>query len=304
LRWMELSVTTSPEFVEPLSEIFYRYGHGGVAIEEAGGYNPDEGETPPLEARVTVRTYLPLNATAALRRDRIDLGVRLVAQIGPVSSLQERVLDRSDWRDAWHEHFNILRIGRRTVIVPSWKTYQAEPGDSIIRLDPGMAFGTGHHPTTKACLELLEQEVEQGTAVLDVGCGSGILSISAARLGATSVLALDIEASAVHVARRNVRDNGVQHFVRVAQGSLPNDGVYEGSYDVAVANISSKVVCEIAQHLAQAVKPCGRIIASGFLEEKKEAVVAAFAREGAGVESIIVEGEWATVLLVREGAPA
>ena len=156
--------------------MFYRYGHGGVAVEEEGGYNPDEGETPSAADWVTLKTYLPLNSTTRERRNRIDLGVRLVAHAYPVSTLQERVLTEEDWESSWKEHFYVLRVGDRTVICPTWRDYEPRKTDVVITLDPGMAFGTGHHPTTRMCLQHLECLVRPGVDVLDVGCGSGILS--------------------------------------------------------------------------------------------------------------------------------
>ncbi len=188
MHWVELSVESPPEFVESLSQVFMQYGHGGVAIDEdGGGYSPDEGETPPVADRVIVKTYMPLDSSTDDRYHRIDVSVRLIAQIGELSALHVRVVDEEEWQRAWKEHFYVLRIGKRTVIVPSWRDYEANESDVVIGLDPGMAFGTGHHPTTRMCLELLEEFVRPGVDVMDVGCGSGILSIAAAKLGAGSV---------------------------------------------------------------------------------------------------------------------
>ena len=170
-NWLELSVEAPPEFVEPLSQVFLRYGNGGVAVEEEGGYRPDEGEVPG-QRRATIRTYMPLDASAAERRSRIDVAVRLLAGLAPVSDLAERVLPEEQWRDAWKKHFKPLKIGRRVVVRPTWSAGKPAEGEATIWLDPGMAFGTGHHPTTRMCIEQIERTMTPGVRVLDVGCGS------------------------------------------------------------------------------------------------------------------------------------
>ena len=296
MKWLELSVKAPPEFVEPLSQIFYRYGHGGVSVEVDGGFSPDEGETPPTPDTVTLKTYLPLNSTAQDRRHRIDVGVRLVAHVGAVSPLHETVLDETEWQDSWKQHFHPLRIGKRIVICPSWRSYDPGPSDIVITIDPGMAFGTGHHPTTKTCLEQLEALVAPGMDVLDAGCGSGVLSIAAAGLGARSVLGLDVDSVAVRVAKQNIRLNQRDDIVRVALGSLPHREAKPQSYDLAVANISAMVVSEMAGALATAVKPGGRIIASGIIVENQDRVERALVSAGTFLQETLLEGDWVTLV--------
>ena len=296
MKWLELSVQAPPEFVEPLSKIFYRYGHGGVAVEEAGGFNIDEGEEPPVPDLVTVKTYLPVNSSTDDRRNHIDLGVRLVAHVGPVSPLQATVMDEEEWQNSWKAHFHPLRIGRRLVIHPSWTTFEPREDDVLISLDPGMAFGTGHHPTTRACLELLEELGRPGMDVLDVGCGSGILTIAAARLGARGVFALEVDSVSVGVAKQNIRVNGIGQNIRIVEGSLPHSDVAPDAYDIALANISSRVVAEIAVELVRAVRPGGAIVASGMLNDNKDAVEEALVSSGAHLERTVVDGDWVTLL--------
>ena len=295
MKWLELSVETPQEFVEPLSEIFYRYGHGGVAVENEGGYNPDEGETPRSDARVTVKTYLPLNDSTQERRHRIDLGVRLVAHVSSISALIEREVDEEDWEEAWKEHFHTLRVGKRLVIAPSWRDYTPLEADVVVNLDPGMAFGTGHHPTTRMCLELLESLGKPDMDVLDVGCGSGILSIAAAKMGARSVFGLDVDQTAVKAAKRNAQENGVGHAVRITEGSLPHVDVRPGGYDVTIANISARVVSEIATELLRATRRGGTIVASGILVENSHGVEEALISAGAQVDRRVVDGDWVTL---------
>lgn len=302
MKWLELSVRTPPEFVEPLSQIFYRYGHGGVAVEQDGGYNPDEGEAPTGEEWARVVAYLPLNESAAERKGRIDVGVRLVAHVSGISGLTERVLDEDEWQSAWKEHFHPLRVSERLVVCPTWREYSAAPGEIVIALDPGMAFGTGHHPTTRMCLRELDALVKPGMSALDVGCGSGILSIAAARLGARHVFGLEIDSVAVSAAQGNIRGNGVEHTVRVARGSLPHPDAGPGAYDIAVANISAKVVSEMAADLARAVRGGGTIIASGILADGQREVADALAAAGAVTRRTVADGDWAALIAeVRRG---
>ena len=261
MRWLELSVRSPQEFVEPLSQIFYRYGHGGVVVESEGGFSSDEGESASPAAWVTLKTYLPVNSTARERKARIDLGVRLVAHVSPVSPLSERELDEQEWQDSWKEHFDVLHVGRRLVVCPTWKEYEPAATDIVLNLDPGMAFGTGHHPTTRICLEMLEEQVKPGTKVLDVGCGSGILSIAAAKLGAGGVVGLEIDPVGVRVARSNVSHNGVGHGVRIIRGTLPQPEVTARSYSLVVANISARVIAELAGDIVKAVAEGGMLIA-------------------------------------------
>ena len=296
MKWVELSVRAPSEFVEPLSQVFLRYGHGGVVVEEVGGYNPDEGETPPQALRVTVKTYIPLDSTTEERRNRIDLGVRLVSYLGPITSLQEKVLEEEEWERAWRKHFHVLHIGKTIVVVPTWRDYQPKVSDVVIELDPGMAFGTGHHPTTRMCLELLEELVSPGMNVIDLGCGSGILSIAAAKLGAGSVYGLEIEPAAAAVATSNVRENGAARVVRIAQGSLPDTHIPKKGYDVAVANISAKVISELAGELAAVVKPGGTLIISGGLLDNLDPVKRALSAAGCALQRTVQDGDWVSLV--------
>ena len=169
MKWLELSVEAPPEFVEPLSHIFYRYGHGGVSVESPAGFNPDEGEFPPVPATLTIRTYIPMDEAARERKGNIEVGVKLVSHLYPLEPLIEREIEEEDWESSWKEFFHPLRIGKRIVVCPTWRKFSSGIDDVLVLLDPGMAFGTGHHPTTRMCLELIERIVEGGERVIDLG---------------------------------------------------------------------------------------------------------------------------------------
>ena len=297
MKWLELSVKAPAEYVEPLSHIFQKYGSGGVVLEQEVDFNPDEGETPPPEEWITLRTYIPLSPSTEAQRQKIDLAVRLVSKVYPLPPLQERVMDASEWMDSWKRHFYPLHVGKRTVVRPPWQDYAPQEGEVVIQIDPGMAFGTGHHPTTRMCLEEVEERVEPGMRVLDVGTGSGVLALLAAGLGASRVLALDSDPDAVKNARRNIRINGMTGRVQILRGTLPNKKAEPGTYDLVVANISALAISQLALEMVKATKPGGRIIASGFLEEKRHEVEEALSRAGAQLLGARSDGDWVTLVL-------
>ncbi len=296
MKWIELTVDVPPEYAEPMSEIFHRYGHGGVAIEQEAGYNPDEGESPPVPDFVTVKTYLPVDNTTERRRNQIDIGVRLVAHLATISPLKEKYVEEEDWQNAWKEHFHPLRIGRHLVICPTWRTVETSESDILIHLDPGMAFGTGHHPTTRTCMEILERETKPGDRILDVGCGSGILSVVAVKVGATSALGLEIDPVAARAGEENVRINGIEDKVQIVQGTLPSPLAEARSFDIVAANISAKVVTDLAQHLIDSVAIGGKLIAGGIIEPHVEDVTKALNAVGASIDETFIDGDWVTLL--------
>jgi len=296
LKWIELTVDVPPEYAEPMSEIFHRYGHGGVAIEQEAGYNPDEGESPPVPDFVTIKTYLPVDNTTERRRNQIDIGVRLVAHLATISPLKEKYVEEEDWQNAWKEHFHPLRIGRHLVICPTWRTVETSESDILIHLDPGMAFGTGHHPTTRTCMEILERETKPGDRILDVGCGSGILSVVAVKVGATSALGLEIDPVAARAGEENVRINGIEDKVQIVQGTLPSPLAEARSFDIVAANISAKVVTNLAQHLIDSVAIGGKLIAGGIIEPHVEDVTKALNAVGASIDETFIDGDWVTLL--------
>ena len=296
MKWLELSVQTPPEFVEPLSQIFHRYGHGGVALETVGGFNPDEGESQPEDAEVVVRTYLPLDSTAGERRERIAVGVQLVASLVPLPPLSARVIEEEAWQESWKRHFHVLRVGRRIVICPTWREHRSQPNEIVLQLDPGMAFGTGHHPTTRMCLEALDTLTTPGCRVLDVGCGSGILAIAAAKLGASVVVGVEIDEPASRVAEENVRRNGVEGFVTIVHGTLDAIPLPAHRYDLVLANISAKVVSDISGLLVDSVTPGGRVIVSGIIGDRRAEVAKRLEHAGLVWTDEMLSEDWVTLI--------
>ena len=207
-----------------------------------------------------------------------------------------------DWAESWKEFFHIEHFGERIVVVPSWRLYDAQPDDVVLTLDPGMAFGTGQHETTRMCLEALEHAVRPGMRALDVGCGSGILAIAAAKLGAREVWAVDVDPNCVRVTRANAAANAVTVVVRAEAGSAgaawPFDAPASG-FDVVVANIIARVIIELALPLVAALAPSGRLIVSGVIGEREQEVRDALTSAGARVESVRAMGDWRCIEAVR-----
>ena len=284
MAWQELSITVPHEYVEPISYLFGRYGKG-VSTELAG------------EGKVLLRTYLTKGSRQ--RMARIDVGVRLVGAIQPIGDLEIRELpEDEDWMESWKSNFGILRIGKRLVIKPTWLDldFTASPDDILIEIDPGIAFGTGYHPTTNTCLQAMEQHIAPGMTVLDLGTGSGILTIAAIKLGAGLVTALDIDSQAVTAARRNFKRLGINKQVRLGQGSVPHPTAPAGDFDLAVANISARGVADRCPFILTALKPGALFIASGLLNSQKEEVAAVVEPLGFSLISEWPQEEWTTLL--------
>ena len=284
MTWHEISIQVPEEYVEPVSYLFNRYGHG-LSMENTGN------------DLVLMRTYLP--NTSKRRLARIEVGVNLVRLLEPMGELVVEPLEGADWENAWKAHFSLLKVGKRLVIKPSWIEYEGEPDETVIELDPGMAFGTGYHPTTRMCLEALEHLVRPGMEILDLGTGSGILSIAAARLNAGSVLSLDIDPTAVKAARKNFRAARLTSKVRLVRGTLPNPMVERGRFDLAMANISARVVRERGPDLLHALKPGGRLIASGVMQKQQWELEGGLLDSGFRLQDTYSLDEWVALVLFR-----
>ena len=295
MKWLELSLRAPTEYVEPLSVIFQRHGYGGVAVELVGGYNPDEGETQADDSTAILRSYLPINRMTASRKEQIRVAVDLISRLCSLSPLEERVMEEGEWMELWKSHFSVLNMGR-IVVCPSWLEYTSKPGEVVIRMDPGMAFGTGHHPTTRMCLTELEKLVTLGMKVMDVGTGSGILTIAAAKLGAEHVLALDIDSLAIKAARANVRANGLQRVVTVQHRTISPEDDIETGFDLIVANLYTKVILSIAPILVAQLAPKGTLIVSGILAERVAEVKRNLEAVGCTLLRMDCEGDWAVLV--------
>ncbi|MBI4307282.1 MAG: 50S ribosomal protein L11 methyltransferase [Chloroflexi bacterium] len=307
MKWIEVSVEVDGEGAEAVAEVFQKIGHGGVAIE--GDIQPslDGAEYPVTNpGHVTVKAYLPQDQEVEEKKRQIVTVLALLGTVWPLPAPAFHEVDEQDWANAWKEHFQVLRIGRRLVVKPTWRPYGPLPDDVVIELDPGMAFGTGLHPSTRLCLMEMEDTPLKGRHVLDVGTGSGILAIAAAKLGARRVLALDIDPVAVEVATANALLNQVSGRVTAARGTLPLDGDRLPSlprvFDVTVANITAPVLTDMAPHLMNTLGPGGRLIAGGIISEALARGLAERLESlGGRVLKVAEESDWRTLVVQRVG---
>ena len=285
MAWHEISIRVPHEYVEPISYLFTRYGRG-LSMESDG-----------LD-HILLRTYLP--ATSSQRLAHIEVGVKLVSILEPLGELAILEVPEKGWESAWKSHFTLLKVGRRIVVKPTWIEYEPEAKEVVIELDPGMAFGTGYHPTTYTSLEAMEQLVGTGSSALDLGTGSGILAIAAIRLGASNVVALDIDPQALRAARRNLRRTGTTRRIKLVQGTLPDPAVRQGQFDLVVANISARAICDRAPFIVSALRPEGVLIASGMLREQGQEVLNTLKGLGCTLAQEWSRDDWIT-LAVRPG---
>ncbi len=311
MKWAEISIQTTHEATEAVADIFHGLGCSGVVIEDPELINSyrrsgtwDYCGIPEAEdtTTVTVKAYLPVDdmlddklrlfetQVAGLVRHDIDRGRGLISW---------REVHEEDWANAWKDHFHPVRVGERLVVKPSWEDSPAGPDDVVIELDPGMAFGTGTHATTAMALQLLEEVVRPGDTVFDVGTGSGILAVAAAKLGAGAVRAVDLDAVAVKVAGENVAANAVGDKVTVAAGDLLTG--LSGRADVIIANIVAAVIIRLVPDVPGRLNDGGLFLAGGVIADRLGDVTDAILAAGLTVEKVLKEGEWTTILARKGG---
>lgn len=312
MKWSEISIHTTNEAIEPISHILHEAGASGVVIEdpfeltkeredqfgEIYQLNPDDYP----EEGVIVKAYLPVNSflgeTVEAIKDSINNLILFNIDIG-LNKVTISEVNEEEWATAWKKYYNPVKISEKFTIVPTWEIYNPVSSDElIIELDPGMAFGTGTHPTTVMCIQALERTVRPGDRVIDVGTGSGVLSIAAAMLRAEDVRAFDLDEVAVTQAKLNIKLNKVHKKVNVSQNNLL-DGVEEGSADVIVANILAEVILRFTDDAARIVKPGGYFITSGIIQQKKDQVKEALVSSGFEITETILMEDWVAIISKR-----
>ena len=297
--WLELAVTCDGEAVEPVSELFASHGFNqGVAIEEAFTQDPDGDNFAVDPTRpVVVRTFLSAADVTAETIEEIRQALWHLGRLRSISDLRVTERQEEDWANAWKAHYTVHRVGRRVLVKAPWHDYDPAPDEIVVELDPGMAFGTGLHPSTRLAMIAIEDELKPGDRVLDVGTGSGVLATAAALLGAGAVDGVDIEPVAVRSARENADRNGVGALVRIEQGSVGDGEPFQREYDVVVANIIARILIELASGLAKAVRPGGTLVLGGIIDVKEAAVRDKFNEVGLSLARRETCEDWVSLVL-------
>ncbi|MEA3319945.1 MAG: 50S ribosomal protein L11 methyltransferase [Bacillota bacterium] len=312
MKWSEISIHTTNEAVEPISHILHEAGASGVVIEdpfeltkeredqfgEIYQLNPDDYP----EEGVVMKAYLPVNSflgeTVEGIKDAINNLLVYDIDLG-LNNISISEVNEEEWATAWKKYYNPVKISEKFTIVPTWETYEPVNSDEkIIELDPGMAFGTGTHPTTVLCIQAIERTVKPQDKVIDVGTGSGVLSIAAAMLDAKEVLALDLDDVAVESAKLNIKLNKVHPTVTVKQNNLLKN--VEGPVDVVVANILAEVIVRFTDDVYRVLENGGTFISSGIISMKKQEVKDALIKSGFKIQETMMMEDWVAFIAKKE----
>jgi ribosomal protein L11 methyltransferase len=306
-NWAEITCAVPAAMAEDLADFLLELTGNGVSIENrtVDTFTIDDLAE---ETITSVKGYLPADDGLAETVARID--AYLVASSAAVAGYSHTpptvaILQEEDWANSWKEHFKPTRIGRRLVIKPSWESFTPKSGDIVLELDPGMAFGTGTHATTRLCLEALErliyteQALVRGDGVLDVGCGSGVLGIAAALFGAARVVAIDIDPLAITVTTENAAINGVGRTLAASEMPLAE---VTGEYSLVVANILAEALVTMSGLLTERVVAGGFLVLSGILDEREEFVIAGFAAQPLILHAVTRQDEWCCIVFRKAAA--
>jgi ribosomal protein L11 methyltransferase len=315
MNWLEVSLTVSGELAEAVADVLARFAYSGVMMEQGVRYTDEEDAGTPT-GPITVRAYLEMNDQIEDTRQKLEESLYYLGRIQPLPAASYKQIADQNWMEAWKQHYKPILIGKRLVIVPAWMD-SPDPDRIPIRIDPGMAFGTGTHPTTQLCLELMEKIFENGSSnfvhassivrspasVIDVGCGSGILSIAALKLGAKSALGVDIDAGSIVNARENADTNKIGDELMLEVGSVQE--ILDGRFafrqaSLVLANILAPVIVRLFDSgLARLIDENGMIILSGILDEQASRVIEAAQAKGLKMNERKQMGDWVAFSMSR-----
>ena len=317
MNWTEVKIYTTTEGIEPLTAGLMNVGIKGFIVEDAADFEQFLKDTTPHwdyidedlmkqmdNCETNVKIYVADNAQgleelAAVRSLLAQLKLQDEKNEYGRLSLETDSVDEEDWSTAWQKYYHTVKIGKRLVVRPAWEEYQKENDEVVLTLNPGMAFGTGTHHTTSLCMELLEKYLTAEDTVLDVGCGSGILAITAALLGAKDIIGCDIDEVAVKVAGENAELNNVHNKISFHKGDLTSQ--VEGSFNVIVANIVADIIIRLCDDVAKYLVKDGIFIASGIIDERRDDVVAAMQKQGIEVIEELAKGGWVALACKVKG---
>lgn len=300
-RWLEVSLTVDGELAEAIADVLGRFVSNGVVVESAVIYNDAEDEGTPV-GPVRIYGYIAIDERLEETRERLAEGLFYLGRIRPLPEPEYRTIEDEDWMASWKEHYKPIPVGEKLLILPIW-IEQQDMSRMAVKIDPSMAFGTGTHPTTQLCLELIEKYVRPGLPVIDLGCGSGILSIAAVKVGAPLALAVDIDNAAVRSTRENAAANGVEDLIESGLGSV--EEIRQGHFSLrraplVLANILAPVIIRLFQGgMADLVSPDGKMILSGILVEQAPAVIEAAEVQGLRFVEQAQQGDWVAIGLEK-----
>jgi ribosomal protein L11 methyltransferase len=307
MKWIEIIVTTNHQASEAIHELLMSKGANGTEMVDSVAFQQvlennkyldyaDEGLLESYGTDVLVKAYYsddrdPLSLTEEIRMALSEMAEYMDVKPGIV---QYALRDDEEWKDTWKQYFKPFKFTDKIVIKPSWESYTPAPEDIVIELDPGMAFGTGTHETTRMCALLGEKHIKPGDEVLDLGCGTAILALSAVKLGAASALAVDIDDAAVKAARQNVENNGETQRIEVRQGELHH--ISPKAFDVIFINIIADIILALCPEVKSYTKPGTKILLSGIIKERKDEVKKAYLDEGFTLAEEMSQGEWVAMV--------
>ncbi len=304
--WLEISVILPAEYAEPVTHLFTTYGDGRVFVSQSGDWDADDvgGQANPSDD-VEVFCYLKNDDTVDNRKGMIGIGLRLMSELTDVEPHRERLVTADEWAS---QSFPTIRVADRITISP-WSLEDGLPrppenDDVHVYLSPGLAFGTGNHPTTRLCLKGIVEDADAGkltgARVLDVGCGSGVLAIVSLKMGADEAWCLDIDETAVRAVQNNLVMSGVSQRAHVLSGSVPHVELPDIEFDYVLANITSRVLIDLADALVDQASPGGTILASGILAEQSDAVIEAFVKtRRIAISESRQDGDWVMLRIVK-----
>lgn len=307
MNWIELSVKTEFDAFEAISDLLTDFGANGVAIEDTSNMQNDldllywdyvDENIKHQDQNVIIKAYYLENLYTEQMKLKIKDGISKIEKILKISSseISEKVINEEDWANEWKKHYKPIKVGQSIIVKPSWEDYTKQANEIVIEMDPGMAFGTGTHESTYMCLEFIEKFIGNRKRILDIGCGSGILSITGIKLGAESAFAIDIDEVAIKVAKENALNNKIQSNIVVKKAKIQEINSGE-KYDLVLANIVANVIIEISPIVKNFLDENGLFIISGIIKERQEEVQNCLKNNNYKIIETKNMGEWVAMVV-------
>lgn len=310
MNWTEITIKTSPEATEAVYGVLYAFNAGGISVEDSTLVNDANRSTSlwdviddDILARyqtntATIKAYFPPETNIEDIIIRLREGMTRAGEYIPSAfDISTASVDEQDWENSWKKYYKPIRVGRNILIKPLWETAETTENDIVLELDPGMAFGTGTHETTRMCLALLEDYINTDSVMLDIGTGSGILAIAAAKMGAQSVTAGDIDPVAVKIARENAEINKAADKINIVCGNLTE--CIDGKYNIITANIIADAIIQLTENISGFLTDDGIYITSGIINHRIDDVKNALEKSGFIIKQCKTEGDWAAIVCTR-----